>query len=224
MLEISAQAPSGWDAEYTEDAIRRFVLRERPDWIFYQEIPNHVPFAEGYELVRAQTESHCGTIVTLVRAELVEEEPVNHSVVPRCAVLSEIPRFDLTIANVHLAPMSAGAPARLRMLQQIVEATQTARLLVIGDTNTRIVEEKEIRELGFDVARPPVATWNTRENHFRKKSRKYTAYYTRYFAKGDMAVAEVKVHDTPMKVDGQSFFLSDHFAMSGSLETPAKQD
>ena len=52
MLEISAQAPSGWDAEYTEDAIRRFVLRERPDWIFYQEIPNHVPFAEGYELVR----------------------------------------------------------------------------------------------------------------------------------------------------------------------------
>ena len=114
--------------------------------------------------------------------------------------------------------MTAGAPTRLRMFKQILEATKTERLLVIGDTNTRIAEEKEIGDLGFDVTRPPEATWNTRENHFRKKSRKYTAYYTRYFSKGDMVVTDAKVQDVPMQVDGQSFFLSDHFALSGSLK------
>lgn len=217
MLEVSADAPTGWDAEYTEDAIRRIVLRQNPDWIFYQEIPNHVPFAEGYELIREQTESHCGAIVTLVRSEFAEREPIEHTVVPRCAVLSEIPRLELTIANVHLAPMSAGAPTRLRMLEQIVAATQTDRLVVIGDTNTRIAEEKAIAGLGFDVSRPPSPTWNTRENQFRSGSRKYSAYYTRHFSKGDVRVEEAKVHDVPMQVDGQSFFLSDHFALSGRL-------
>lgn len=217
MMEISADAPTGWDPDYTEDAIRRIVLRMQPDWIFYQEIPHHVPFAEGYELVREQTDSHCGTIVTLVRTGFAEDEPIYHSVVPRVAVLSEVPRYELTIANVHLAPMASGAATRLRMLEQILEATQTDRLLVIGDTNTRIAEEKVIAELGFDVTRPPKSTWNTRENRFRSDAREYTAYYSRYFVKGDIAVAEARVHDQPMQVDGKSFFLSDHFALSGAV-------
>lgn len=217
MLEISAEAPTGWDQDYTEDAIRRIVLRLRADWIFYQEIPHHVPFAEGYDLVREQTDSHCGTIVTLVRSEFAQDEAIHHSVVPGVAVLSELPRLELTIANVHMAPLSSGSETRLRMFEQVLAATQTDRLVVIGDTNTRITEEGRISALGFDVTRPPTATWNTQGNKFREDSREYTAFYTRYFAKGDVRVSDVKVHDQAMFVDGKSFFLSDHFALSGKL-------
>ena len=105
------------------------------------------------------------------------------------------------------------------MVNQILEATTTSQLVVVGDTNTRIDEEKTIADLGFATDRPPIPTWNTKENKFRDGSREYSAYYTRYFAKGEhVAVMNPKVHDVPMNVDGNQFFLSDHYLLSGDIE------
>ena len=217
MLAVSEQSPTGWDAEYTEDVIRRIVLREKPHWVFYQEIPQHVPYAEGYELIREQTDSHSGSIVSLVRQDLADEEPMEHTAIPNCAVLSTIPRLELTLANVHLPPGKSGVANRSRAIQRILEATTTDQLVVVGDTNTRVDEESSFAKLGFHIQRPPSATWNTKVNRFRSNDRRYTAYYTRYFAKGQVAVEDVKVHDVPMSVDGRQFFLSDHFALSGRI-------
>ena len=216
-LELSAEAPPGWDMDFSQDAIRRFVLRLQPDLICFQEVPTDVPFVEGYELLPKQTESHCGYVVTLVREDLVEAS-MKHAVVHRSTVLTQFDEVGLTIANVHLPPWNSGRLERTTVLKEIVERCATERLVVIGDTNTRIEEEDGIAELGLIVDRPPSVTWDTRRNRFRADSNEYSAYYTRHFCRGEVAFRDVRVWDTPMQVDDRKFFLSDHFAMSGRIE------
>lgn len=220
MLAPSVQAPSGWDIDYTEDAIRRFVLRQAPHWVFFQETPpNLIPFVEGYALAPQLTESHSGNIVTLIREELAEM-PIGHTVVDGCAVLTTLLGLDFTVANVHLAPSKSGGHQRLAMLEQILDACSTRNLLVIGDTNTRVTEEAAIGELALTGERPPSPTWDSRANRFRSKNRAFTAFFTRYFARGDATVAELKVWNKPLIVDDSQFFLSDHFALSGKISVP----
>lgn len=220
MLVPSAQAPTGWDSDYTEDAIRRFIIRQQPHWVFLQEVSGVVPpYIEDYVLIRQQTESHSGNIVTLLHKDLAEL-PITHSVVERCAVVSELHGMDVTIANVHLAPGKSGAANRMRMLRRIREAATTSRLLVVGDTNTRLTEDREVAKLGLATPKPPTATWDSRTNRFRKGTRGYTAYYTRFFVGGDIRVGNTDVHATPLSVDGKRFYLSDHFALSANLVIP----
>ena len=216
-LEVSADAPSGWDIDYTQDAIRRFILRLKPDLICLQEVPTDVPFVEGYELLPKQTESHCGYVATLIREDVASAN-LSHDVVRRSAVLTHFPTWALTIANVHLAPWNSGRQERIRSLKEITNQSKTERLVVIGDTNTRVDEEDAIAELGLAADRPPDSTWDTRRNRFRSDSNAYSAYYTRYFCRGEVRMTDVRVWDTPLQVDGQKFFLSDHFAMSGRIE------
>ncbi len=220
MLETSKDAPTGWDADYTEDAIRRFILRLKPQWVFFQEVAGMVPpFVEGYVLIRQQTKSHAGNIVTLLHEDLAEL-PITHSVIDGFAVLSELHGIDATIANVHLAPGKSGAPMRLDMLERICAATDSSRLLVVGDTNTRLAEASKIGKLGLKGKKPPSATWDSRTNRFHAGKRGYTAYYTRYFVKGNIKVGEVNVHDKPMHVDEKKFHLSDHFPLSAKFAIP----
>lgn len=220
MLVTSAQAPAGWDGEYTEQAVSRFIQRQQPHWVFLQEVSGLVPpFVEGYVLIRQQVESHCGNVMTLMHQDLARL-PITHTVVDRFAVMSELHGMDTAIANVHLAPGKTAAAARLEMLARIRQATSASRLLIIGDTNTRLTEEVKIFRLGLAGAKPPVATWDSRRNRFRSGQRGYTAYYTRYFVGGDLRVGDVSVHDRPLHVDGRKFFLSDHFALSGKLVIP----
>ena len=220
MLVTSAQAPERWDGEYTEQAISRFIEREQPHWVFLQEVSGLVPpFVDGYVLIRQQVESHCGNVMTLLHRDLAEL-PITHTVVDRFAVLSELHGMDTAIANVHLAPGKTAAPTRLEMLARLREVTSASRLLIVGDTNTRLAEVSKIGRLGFTGEKPPIATWDSRRNRFRSGQRGYTAYYTRYFASGDLRVGEVTVHDRPLHVDGRRFFLSDHFALSGKMAIP----
>ena len=225
MLETSKDVPSGWDSDYTEDAIRRFVLRLKPHWVFFQEVPGPVPpFVEGYVLIRQQTKSHSGgNIVTLLREDL-SVLPITHSLSEGFGVQSELHGVDTTIANVHLAPGKAGAALRLNMLERIRDATTSSRVLVVGDTNTRLAEEKKIGKLGLSGAKPPSATWDSRINRFRAGMSGFSAYYTRYFVAGNIQVGEVTVHDKPLNVDGKKFHLSDHFPLSAKFAIPAPED
>ena len=220
MLETSAQAPVGWQLHDTEAAIRETVLELRPDLVAFQELPGMVPFVETHDMVRANPRSHNGHLATLVSYELMATDPVV-STVPGTAVLTTFAAPDLTVANVHLTPGPGAGGERLAQLAEVVEASPTENLLIVGDTNTRVDEVAAIEAADFHGPRPPRPTWNSRRNRFRTGGAEFTAYFTRWFASPAVAVDEVVVLDRPTEVDGARFHLSDHFALTGVATLPS---
>jgi len=131
-------------------------------------------------------------------------------------------RAAFTIANVHLEPGAGGAGRRLEQLGVLVSKSPTERLLIVGDTNTRISDVEFIEQAGFAAPKPPRPTWNSRKNQFRSGGAEFTAYFTRMFASPGIEISEQVVYDSPAETDGASFYWSDHFALSGSVEVVAK--
>jgi len=213
MLERSAQAPPNWPQESTEAAVRHFILETSPDLVLFQELPRMVPFVETHGMIPANPESHSGNLAVLVKHDLLATEPT-HTVVKGCAVLTTF--GEITVANVHLAPGAASTGERLEQFARIIEASPTPNVLVVGDTNTRVDEEEPLAEAGLVGKRPPEATWNGKKNRFRHGA-EFKAYFTRYFATEALVVSKVKVHSMPIEAQAAKFFLSDHFALSGTV-------
>lgn len=217
MLRRSDSAPVRWHQEDTEAAFRTVMLELDPDIILLQELPGLVPFVETHGMVRANPRSHSGNLATLVRHELLATEPIT-TVVPGCAILTTFHQ-SLTIANVHLAPGSGGASDRLEQLATIVEASPTACLLIAGDTNTRVDELVSLADAGLIGLPPPRPTWDSKKNRFNRDGPRFTAYFTRWFASPGVEVADVRVLDSPLTVDGHRFHLSDHYPLMGGVQT-----
>ena len=227
MLARSNEAPPTWGQEHTEGAVREAVLDAAPDLVLFQELPRLVPYIETHDMVKANPESHQGNLATLVSHELIARvgEP-QVTTVRGCAILTSLTLDDgtadgshITIANVHLAPGTgaAGATARLEQLARIVEASPTSTLAIVGDTNTRVDELDALADAELHSPPPPRPTWNTRRNRFHRRGPEFTAYFTRAITSPGVSLAEQRVIDTPVEVDGHRFHLSDHFALSGSL-------
>jgi len=216
MMNTSKEAPSGWRVDQTEALIRQRVLQEDIDVVCFQELPAMVPFVETHELAPANTVSHNGTIATIVKKELFEGMVCR--AVGRFAVVCVFPKLSLSIANVHLESTRGGAGQRLTQLRTLLNVCPTDSLLIVGDTNTRIAEETAIFEAGFQGKRPPTPTWDSRRNPHSGKngSKAFACYFTRYFHNNAVAVENVKVYNRPLNFDGAEFFLSDHFAISGT--------
>ncbi len=212
LLERSAQAPYAWQPEHTEAAVRERVLATAPDVVAFQELPRLVPYVETHAMVPANPVSHSGNMALLVKHDLFTSL-TSHGVVDGCALLATF--GDLTIANVHLAPGSGAVAERLEQVARIVESSPTPNLLIIGDTNTRRPEEAALADAGIFSTPPPKATWNSRRNRFRRDAPEFTAYFTRWFASGDVKVREVKVWNEPIEFDDHTFHVSDHYALSG---------
>jgi len=225
LLERSAEAPPAWDQAASEAAVRDRVLALAPDVVLLQELPGLVPYVETHDMIRANPRSHSGHLATLVTHELMAAGPA-HRVVPGCAILTTFPGTGagpaLTVANVHLAsgPGAAATAERLAQLADVVEASPTEALLVVGDTNTRAAEMAAVEAAGLVTVRPPRATWDSRRNRFRAGGAEFTAHFTRWFASPAVTVSEVAVWHQPLVVDGHRFHLSDHFALSGRV-TPS---
>jgi endonuclease/exonuclease/phosphatase family metal-dependent hydrolase len=217
LLQNSHQAPSSWRIDLAEAKVRERVLELAPDFVCFQELPGLVPYVETHDLIPANTTSHSGNIATIVKKELMNE--MESKTIGRFAVVSRFKSRDLTVANVHLEPGSNGGSKRLSQLKRIVSECKTSGLLIVGDTNTRTSEEDSFEQIGLVGKRPPTATWNSKINLFRDDGRKYTAYYTRFFHSQNLATTNVKVWNQPIESDGKKFHLSDHFAMSGSVES-----
>jgi len=218
MMNTSQEAPSGWRVDQTEALIRERVLAEDIDVVCFQELPAMVPFVETHQLAPANTISHSGTIATIVKKELFEGMVCR--AVGRFAVVCVFPELSLSIANVHLESTHGGAGQRLMQLRTLANVCPTDSLLIVGDTNTRIAEEAAIFETGLLGKRPPTPTWDSRRNqHSSAASGKaFSCYFTRYFHNDAVAVDNVKVHNRPLRFDGTEFFLSDHFAISGTAK------
>lgn len=217
MLERSQQAPHDWTQEHTQAEVRTVVLDESPDLVLFQELPGVVPYVETHDMIRANPLSHSGNMATLVGHDLAEEEPTFLALKGIGLLVTFVER-DITVANVHLAPGRGEAQLRLEQLQAVVDASPTADLAVIGDTNTRTSEEDAIAELGLSGSRPPEPTWDGRRNRFRGNSGDFVAYFSRFFATEGVRVDDVRVlSDRSVNVDGTAFHLSDHFGFCGSL-------
>lgn len=214
LLERSDEAPHSWQMEHTEAAVREKVLDLAPDVVLLQELPRLVPYVETHGMIPANPESHSGNLATLVRLDLLEQCSAPE-IVDGCGILITI--GDLTLVNVHLAPGKGQVAQRLEQLARVVEASPTPRLLIAGDTNTRRAEEEALADAGLTGERPPKPTWNSRRNRFRADGPEFSAYFTRWFGTDGVEVASVQVHDAPTRSDDHSFFLSDHFALSGTI-------
>jgi endonuclease/exonuclease/phosphatase family metal-dependent hydrolase len=219
MLGRSQEAPGSWSQEHTEARVRSLVLEWSPDLVTFQELPGIVPYVETHDMMRANPRSHSGNLATLVGNHLVDhlapEPPV---VVPRCAVLTAFPAWDLTVANVHLAPGRGASGLRLAQLQAVLDQAPTGEVLIIGDTNTRRAEEPLVASLGLATPRPPAPTWDGRRNPFNGPSGDFVAYFTRCFATSGIRILDQVVYPGRVDDQGQAFHLSDHYALEVSIQ------
>ena len=221
MLELSAQAPTSVQHFHIEEAIREFTLGLDPDIVCWQELPNQVPFVETLDLLQATTRSHNGRLATLVaKGSLAEPEP-EIVAIDGVGLLATFPehgdRPAFTVGNVHLEPGRGGEGRRLEQLGEIVSASPTERLLIVGDTNMRIADVEFVTAAGFATPKPPRPTWNSKKNRFRTDAYEFSAYFTRFFASPGITISDMVVHDAPTVVDGHRFYWSDHFALSATI-------
>lgn len=216
LLERPADAPMSWTQSHTEAAVRDVVLAEKPDVVLLQELPGLVPFVETHGMVPANPKSHSGNLATLVGHDLLATKPTV-SVVEGFAVLTTFAEADLTIANVHLMSGAGAQDQRLMQISKVVESAPTDRLVIVGDTNTRVEEANDLASLGLATEKPPSPTWDSRRNRFRSTGPEFSAYFTRWFAGGSVTVRDVGVHNAPTQFEGHRFHLSDHFALSGVI-------
>lgn len=223
MLARSTEAPPSWTQEHVEAEVRELLLEWSPDVALLQELPGIVPYVETHDMIRANPRSHSGNLAVLVGHHLLDEE-VTWTVVDGCAVLTTWTDRDLTIANVHLAPSSAGAPQRFDQLQAIVDASPTEDLLILGDTNTRAAEQAAIEAIGLTGPRPPRPTWDGRRNPFNGPSGEFIAYFTRGYTAGSIRIVDQVVRPGRVEADGHGFHLSDHFALEVTIDRPGQAD
>lgn len=218
MMNTSAKAPNGWRIDETEALIRKRVLEHEIDIVCFQELPAMVPYIETHALAPANTISHSGTIATVIRKSIFEGMVCR--AIGRFAVVCVLPSLSLSIANVHLESGPGGTEKRFTQLKTLADVCPTPGLLIVGDTNTRIAEETKLAEIGLLGKRPPSPTWDSRRNQYSaERPNAFSAYFTRYFHNAAVRVSDVNVFNRPLKLRGQSFFLSDHFAMSGTVAT-----
>jgi endonuclease/exonuclease/phosphatase family metal-dependent hydrolase len=214
MFERSLDAPTYWGPSDVEATVRDVILDLRPDIVVLQELPGLVPFVETHDMVRSNPRSHSGNLATLVSHDLMASTKPKPTVVPRASLLTTFAPLDLTVANVHLAPGRGSGDERLGQLAAVSAACGTERLVVVGDTNTRLAEDDAIAGLGFTTEAPPSPTWDGHRNRFRGDSGRFRAYFTRAFTRGPVAIEQQRVlNDLAVEVDGSRFHVSDHFAL-----------
>ncbi len=220
MFDQPAEAPHGWTQSHTEAVVRELVLAVEPDVVLFQELPGLVPYVETHAMVKANPQSHSGHLATLVAHPLMEAAEPRIDIVDRCGLLVTFDHLDLTIANVHLESGKGADGERLAQVVAVAEAAPGGRLVIAGDTNTRISELADIESLGLVSTKPPQPTWDSRRNRFRDGMPEFSAYFTRWISGGPVRVDGVTVHTEAFEYEGRSFHISDHYALSGTI-TPA---
>ena len=219
MLERSAQAPLLWEQCDTEEAFRQQILESEPDIVLLQELPGIVPFVESHDMIKENPRSHSGHLATLVSHELMEG-PITHTSVPGCGLLTTFENLGVTIANVHLCPGKGKDKTRRDQLTAVIQSSPLEHLAIIGDTNSRASEARHFQDAGLLVPNPPRHTWDSFKNRFHLGAPRFRANFTRCFTHPDVEVLDLRVIDTPLERESKRFYISDHFALCGTLTIP----
>ena len=146
--------------------------------------------------------------------------PVEHLAIPGCGLLTTFKSFGLTVANIHLSPGKGETKTRRDQLSTIIGGCPNEHIAIIGDTNTRNAEIKQIRDAGLLAPTPPEPTWDSFKNRFHLGSPRFRANFTRCFTHPDIQVTDLTVIDSPVTQESKTFRLSDHFALYGTLVIP----
>jgi len=218
-LAISDEAPAAWSVDATTKAIATKVAALGPDVVALQEA-GRFNGIDGYQVVDATTNSHAGPLLTLVKDELAKGVQMSSGALEGFAVITVLgvgSPAPLAIANVHLEPFASGSDIRLEQLSVVAEVAPVDNLVVIGDTNSRVSEVRRFEGLGFKTPKPPAPTWDSIRNSFHRESRGFRAYFTRSLVKGGVSLDEQTVWNQPLQRQQRRFYLSDHFALGGSV-------
>ena len=219
MLERSAEAPTLWEQYNAEEAFRRQVLDIGPDIVLLQELPGIVPYVETHDMIRANPRSHGGHLATLVSHELLDDS-VHHTSIPGCGLLTTFGNLGITVANIHFLPGKGNGQARRDQLSAVIAGCSRELIAIIGDTNSRASEVQQIREVGLLAPNPPQPTWDSFRNRFHSGAPRFRANFTRCYTHPDIKVVDLEVLDTPIVQENKKFYISDHFALRGTLLLP----
>ena len=156
----SKMAPSSWTMNDSVQAIKSEILKDDPDIIALQEIPEQYTktiLSEGYKLVGTKW-THAPYVALFVRKGIDVKRIKSNSP----AVVGEVQfmfhdkqqqpqQHRLWIASVHLEPFGEGASDRRRQLQSLVKEANKEQvpLIIAGDTNMRVAEDP-VAENGAD--------------------------------------------------------------------------
>ena len=167
-FQPSKVAPSTWTDGDSMKAVERTVLQHTPNVIALQEVPLHAlddvgtkMFSE-YELLGSQP-THAGCAALLVHHRHRATKFRTPEVDGMPAVVAEIDVAStnqkdgnsnasadnktrkVLVASVHLEPFAQGKETRRRQLNTLVEAAEKDQglpMIVAGDTNMRVAEDK----------------------------------------------------------------------------------
>lgn len=238
---VSSMAAASFSLMQKYQKIAELAARKAPQLLALQELH---PFdcqeeMEALEAALQRAEyrrlsaarSHCGVSAIYVHASLGYELVEAWATGP-CALaslrLAARPQRPLFFCGCHLEPFKEGATQRLRQVQAALESVgdPAAPLVLAGDCNMRVAEDKSVEQLGLTDAwaaaggsKAAKFTWDSRENlyHGRPESEGYTARYDRIYVRSVARVTEFKLvagEVTP----GRRDFLSDHYGVEASFE------
>jgi endonuclease/exonuclease/phosphatase family metal-dependent hydrolase len=151
----SKMAPTSWTMTDSAQAIESEILKDNPDVIALQEIPEQYSktmLSEGYKLVGTKS-THAPYVALFVRKEIDVKRVKSNQIDRLPVVVGELlfsfhdkqmqqqQRF--WIASVHLEPFGEGASTRQKQLQSLVEEAKKEQvpLIIAGDTNMRVAED-----------------------------------------------------------------------------------
>ena len=159
----SKMAPSSWTVNDSVQAIKSEILKDDPDIIALQEIPEQYTktiLSEGYKLVGTKW-THAPYVALFVRKGIDVDRIKSNQLNDLPVVVGELQfnfhdkqqqqQYRLWIASVHLEPFGEGASDRQRQLQSLVKEANKEQvpLIIAGDTNMRVAED-HVAENGAD--------------------------------------------------------------------------
>lgn len=228
---ISAHAPSGWFKENDKnELIFAQTLEQKPDIICFQELTSGKlsdPLIKRFHddrdwAITEAHESHCGFTRLIVHRKinylkgLVADITPSDTGYPRIVLRKKgSRRARLVIYGVHLPPFVDGAENRRDIFDSIVKETERVmgsldHLAIVGDTNMRRTEEKDIIDEGFrhcwDIAHSFIPTWHM--CFFERGSKAFTRF-DRLFHGRKIETLSVGVFDQSVSKDPHHM-LSDH--------------
>lgn len=214
-----SSSESTWDDAENEKRIINYILSKKPELVSLQETPGAAWASEKFKDYTQvfEEQSHCGYSVLLVKTELKLKSDTN--IYPTHFELN-----DVAFVCVHLAPSSHGRESRFEQMCTIAETLNSyEKCVVIGDTNMRAIEDRDVENLGFTDAWKQVGsnyedkfTWNSRINHYHENGFEFTARFDRAYIKGVNCSSFSLIGNE--KDNGA--YLSDHFGIMIIIDSP----
>ena len=226
--QCAQSAPESWRLPDKLCAMRREILRLKPDVLALQECPGEGACAavpEGMKFV-GSVEGHpegcyaqlyCRADLDMQVVELRNRAP---AVVARCTLHG----IEVMFVSAHLFPHEGNEAVRAGEVKEILSRRDRSAIVLMGDLNVRREEVEPLCEKhGLRAMRCSTATWNAGRNKFHEELKNSRACYPfdQIWTAGALWVEGHAACACKEYRAGKRFYLSDHFALFGLLDVHA---